>query len=169
MKRADVFVVSAPFGEGELFAIVRRDEMPIGPYLWSKSLEGFRTAMESLLQNAPILSEKDVRGRLAEMGLPGDDIDDQIDRARRVHAMNAQIASAQFVWETTTSLGYRNGHGQEVRRKTDRPGTLPFQKVYVLHCGSCGHEYGTNGSEIHDRRCPSCQRGMPGLRTVPVE
>ncbi len=35
--------------------------------------------------------------------------------------------------------------------------------VYVLQCGGCRHEYGANGSDIFQRRCPACQGGRPGL------
>jgi hypothetical protein len=38
-----------------------------------------------------------------------------------------------------------------------------MQYVYVLQCSICGYEYGANGSDIHLRRCPSCQGGQPGL------
>ena len=37
------------------------------------------------------------------------------------------------------------------------------QSVYVLQCGECRHEYGANGSDIFQRRCPACQGGRPGL------
>lgn len=167
MTRSDFFLISTPIGDGEHFAIFRREEMPIGPYLWSmsKSLEGVRAAFERLLQTARILSEEEVRAQLADMGLPSDDIDDQIERARRMHTLNAQALSGQFAWETTTAVGYRNNHGQEVIQKTELAGTLPHQRVYVLRCGECGHEYGANGSDIHSRRCPHCQDGPPGLTT----
>jgi hypothetical protein len=157
--RSDVFVVSAPLAEGELFAIVRREEMPIGPYLWFKSLEGFRDAMIGLLETAPMLSEEEVRAQLADMGLPSDDIEDQIERARRMHTLNAQALSGQFAWETTTAIGYRNTHGQEVTQKTDRAGTLPHQRVYVVRCGQCGHEYDADGCDVHSSRCSHCQAG----------
>ena len=168
--RSDVFVVSAPIAEGELFAILRSEEM-LGSYMWSmsKSPEGVRDAFERLLQTAQILSEEEVRAQLADMGLPSDDIEDQIERARRMHTLNAQALSGQFAWETTTVVGYRNAHGQEVRQKTERAGTLRYQRVYILHCGHCGHEYGADGGDIHSRRCPHCQDGPPGLPTQYVE
>jgi hypothetical protein len=156
--RSDVFVVSAPIAEGELFAIFRSEEM-LGSYMWlkSKSLEELRAAFDRLLQTAPILSEDEVRAQLADMGLPNDAIEDQLDRARRMHIFNAQASSGQLAWETTTAIGYRNNHGQEVRQKTERAGTLEFQKVYVLRCGHCGHEYEADGCEVHSHRCPHCQ------------
>lgn len=63
----------------------------------------------------------------------------------------------------STVEGYMNGKGQQVVRRTDRPGTDHLQVVYVLRCTECGHIYGANGSDIHLRRCPECQAGRPGL------
>jgi predicted Zn-ribbon and HTH transcriptional regulator len=37
------------------------------------------------------------------------------------------------------------------------------QFVYQLACSKCGHNYGANGSDIHSRRCPKCDGGLPGL------
>jgi hypothetical protein len=63
----------------------------------------------------------------------------------------------------TTEPGFVNPHGQEVLRCTGLPGTDHLQYIYVLHCQTCTHEYGANGSDIHRRRCPSHQGGRPGL------
>ncbi len=63
----------------------------------------------------------------------------------------------------TTTIGFVNPHGQENIRATDLPGTDHLQKIYVLRCQHCGHEYGANGSDIHLRRCPECQSGATGL------
>lgn len=63
----------------------------------------------------------------------------------------------------TTSPGYVNRNGQTVVRATDTPGNDHLQKVYVLRCGECGHEYGANGSDLWQRRCPKHDRGAPGL------
>jgi hypothetical protein len=63
----------------------------------------------------------------------------------------------------TTDPGYVNRNGQQVIRATGLAGTDYGQRVYVLGCGSCGREYGANGSDIFQRRCPWCQRGKPGL------
>jgi len=66
----------------------------------------------------------------------------------------------------TTSIGYVNRNGQVVIRNTGSPGTDHGQTVYQLGCSHCGHVYGANGSDIHLRKCPNCQDGMPGL---PIE
>jgi len=63
----------------------------------------------------------------------------------------------------TTAPGYHNRSGQTVLRSTGLAGTDHGQSVYVLQCGGCRHEYGANGSDIFQRRCPACQGGRPGL------
>ena len=63
----------------------------------------------------------------------------------------------------TTEPCYRNRNGQVVVRPTHLAGTDHNQYVYVLRCGACGHEYGANGSDIFQRKCPNCQSGAPGL------
>jgi hypothetical protein len=65
----------------------------------------------------------------------------------------------------TTAPGYINRNQQRVLRATDLSGTDHNQRVYVLHCELCGTEYGANGSDIFQRRCPTCQDGRPGLPT----
>jgi len=63
----------------------------------------------------------------------------------------------------TTEVGYVNRNGQKVVRSTGKAGTDHGQYIYVLRCGTCGHEYGANGSDIFLRRCPNHDRGAPGL------
>ena len=63
----------------------------------------------------------------------------------------------------TTVPGYRNRHGQVVVRPTGLAGSDHLQRVYVLKCEHCSTEYGANGSDIWERRCPNCQDGRPGL------
>lgn len=63
----------------------------------------------------------------------------------------------------TTTPGYRNRNAQIVISPTGRPGTDHNQQIYHLHCGSCGLNYGANGSDIHIRKCPRCGGGAPGL------
>jgi hypothetical protein len=64
---------------------------------------------------------------------------------------------------STTDVGYENGNRQTVLRQTSLSGNLPGQRVYVLKCRNCGHQYGANGCDIHLRRCPHCDVGQPGL------
>jgi hypothetical protein len=63
----------------------------------------------------------------------------------------------------TTITGFVNVHGQVTIRNTGAPGNDHLQYVYQLVCSRCGHDYGANGSDIHKRRCPSCQKGIDGL------
>ena len=65
--------------------------------------------------------------------------------------------------EETTRPGYTNRNNQTVLRGTRLPGNDHNQYVYVLRCGNCGHEYGSNGSDNWQRRCPACDGGAPGL------
>jgi hypothetical protein len=63
----------------------------------------------------------------------------------------------------TTTPGFVNPHGQEVIRNTGKTGTDHGQYIYELKCRACSHQYGANGSDIHERKCPTCQAGRPGL------
>lgn len=64
----------------------------------------------------------------------------------------------------TTEPGFVNRNGQVVVRATGLTGTDHGQSVYVLRCATCAREYGVNGSDIFQRRCPYHQGGAPGLR-----
>jgi hypothetical protein len=59
----------------------------------------------------------------------------------------------------TTTPGYVNRNQQTVIGLSDAAPTLHGQKVYVLACGSCGHQYGANGCDVFQRKCPECQGG----------
>lgn len=63
----------------------------------------------------------------------------------------------------TTEVGYTNKHNQRVLRKTNDAGSDHLQYIYVLKCLMCGNEYGANGSDIWQRRCPRHDTGAPGL------
>lgn len=56
-----------------------------------------------------------------------------------------------------------NRNEQQVVRKTDLPGSQRDQKIYVMRCLRCAHEYGCNGIEIFQRKCPLCQGGPAAL------
>jgi hypothetical protein len=71
--------------------------------------------------------------------------------------------SGQGKRKGTTEIGYINRNDQEVIRPTGNPGTDHGQYIYVLRCRACGHEYGANGTDIFQRRCPAHDRGAPGL------
>ena len=64
----------------------------------------------------------------------------------------------------TTQPGYVNRNNQQVVRRTAIPGNDRHQTVYELRCLDCEHSYGANGSDIFQRRCPSCDKGAAGLQ-----
>lgn len=67
----------------------------------------------------------------------------------------------------STRVGYVNPNGQQVLGPTGQVGTDHGQKIYVLKCQTCAHEYGANGSDIAIRRCPACDGGVAGFRRLP--
>ena len=42
-------------------------------------------------------------------------------------------------------------------------GTDYNQYAYKVCCIHCEHIYGANGSDMHERKCPECQGGEPGI------
>ncbi len=64
-----------------------------------------------------------------------------------------------------TEAGRENRKGQINFGRTDPPraGTDHGQFVYVMHCPKCDVNYGANGSDIWQRKCPYCQGGAQGL------
>ncbi len=66
--------------------------------------------------------------------------------------------------------GTVNSNRQKVLGRAARlGGGMEGQRVYALQCqvAGCGHVYGEEGIRVHQRRCPRCQEGKPGL-PVPV-
>lgn len=119
-------------------------------------------AMAEHLQAQPSLNETDLRLELAKRGLSEVEVDKRIAHARLVRQMAANIEPGSFVWERITRIGYCNADGQEVIGKTSRSGP-EGQRVFVMRCRVCGHEYGAYGCDADIRRCPQCQDGLPGL------
>ena len=110
------------------------------------------------MQSLELMTE-DADARTArEMGLAREAVTGHIVKARNVRQMNKGGS-----WELVTALGYRNEEGQVVLARTARTGGEPEQRVFIMRCSVCGHEYGTYGSEIPHRCCPNCQDGPPGL------
>ncbi|RXH58748.1 hypothetical protein GRAN_2058 [Granulicella sibirica] len=63
----------------------------------------------------------------------------------------------------STTPGFKNKHGQVVMASTGFPSeSFAGQTVYRMHCSHCGHDYGSNGCDIHLRRCPRHQDGAKG-------
>ena len=66
----------------------------------------------------------------------------------------------------TTQVGYINRNNQRVTANTGKPGNDHNQVIYALVCGDCGAEYGSNGSDIFQRRCPVHDKGAAGLPLI---
>ena len=155
----EYIVLSAPLPTGERFAIVRRDAL-FGLFV-GLSLEDLKdlAAVADRFKALEWISERDVRTQLSVVGWPPSVIDESITTARR----RAEVAtSAPTEIERITRIGYRNRDGQEIIRKTDLP-AIAGQRVFVMRCEVCGHEYGAYGCDADIRRCPNCQDGPPGL------
>jgi len=155
------FVICVPMPEGERFAIISPETM-IARTFPPKPGEGWPEAMRRFFESSQLFTETHVRARLAEMGLDEAAVAMQIQRARTLTRFN-ELTS----WEHVTTIGFRNRDGQEVIRKTEREGSAPGQRVFILHCTVSQHEYGTDGCDIYDRLCPKCQDGPPGLPATP--
>ena len=63
----------------------------------------------------------------------------------------------------TTRIGFTNDNRQICLGQREEPGTDHGQKAYAVFCLACGNLYGANGSDIHERKCPKCQGGQPGI------
>jgi hypothetical protein len=151
------FVVCVPSADGERFVIIS-PEMLVAKTFPPKPGERWPDAMRRFFDGEPLLTEPDLRARLMAMGLDDDAASHQIERARKLMEFNAQSS-----WDHITTIGFRNREGQQVIRKTDREGSSPEQRVFILCCTVCGHEYGAEGCDIYDRLCPKCQDGPAGL------
>lgn len=111
------------------------------------------------LLHQPRLTEGGVREALLRRGLSAREIDEHLTTARRTFAV---MTSQPTLWRHTTRIGSRNPDGQEIVKKTDKGGP-EGQRIYVLRCTVCGHEYGAYGIDADIRRCPACQDGPAGL------
>jgi hypothetical protein len=151
------FVICVPLPEGERFAIIHPETL-IARTFPPLPKEQWPDAMRRYFANNQLFTEDVVRTRLSEMGLDETAVSMQIERARKIKQFN-ELTS----WEHVTTIGFRNREGQQVIRKTEREGSAPGQRVFILHCTVCDHEYGTDGCDIYDRLCPKCQDGPPGL------
>jgi hypothetical protein len=153
------FVQCVTLPEGERFVILYPETM-IARTFPPKPGERWADAMRRFLAHEPLLTEKDLRTRLRQLGFDDAAVNAHIERARKQTALNTE-----FSWDHVTTIGYRNREGQRVIRKTDRTGSAAGQRVFILHCTVCDHEYGADGCDIYYRLCPRCQDGPPGLPT----
>jgi hypothetical protein len=156
---AEFVVLSFERPEGERFAIFRTDQ-------WLRSsvsshgaaIRDRAFAMEQFVSSLELMTEEALRTRLHEIGLADSAVTGHIVKARSIRRMNEGGS-----WELVTALGYRNDEGQIVLARTTRTGESE-QRVFVMQCTVCGHQYGTYGSEIPHRLCPNCQGGPAGRR-----
>jgi hypothetical protein len=65
----------------------------------------------------------------------------------------------------TTQIGYINRNKQKVLGTRNIADNDHFQYSYKIECQNygCGHEYGSNGTDIFQRKCPKCQKGQEGI------
>lgn len=63
----------------------------------------------------------------------------------------------------SVQIGAVNRNGQRCCGDRGVPGTDYLQLAYKMECTVCGHVYGANGSDAHERLCPQCQGGAPGI------
>lgn len=65
----------------------------------------------------------------------------------------------------TTQIGYVNRNNQRCCGHRGISGTDFGQLAYRMQClvPSCGYVYGANGTDVFQRKCPSCQGGKVGI------
>jgi hypothetical protein len=157
----ELTVVPVKTADGERFRLVRLYEYLKRDHPWA--VRSTMWDMHEHITSLPLVTEAEARAALAASGLSADAVEAQFARGRRMIAALREARPGDFVIESPTAVGHRNRHGQVVIRKTDTPGTLPLERVYVLQCEYCEYEYGTNGCDVHSRKCPQCQHGREGL------
>ena len=64
----------------------------------------------------------------------------------------------------SVEIGYLNPHSQQCCGHCGVPGTDHGQYAYKTECTICGYVYGTNGSDMYEKRCPECQKGAAGIK-----
>jgi len=65
----------------------------------------------------------------------------------------------------TVQIGYINPNNQMCLGTKDTPGTDHLQVSYRMICleENCEIIYGANGTDVHEKKCPKCQNGAPGI------
>jgi hypothetical protein len=165
VKPPELVVIPVPSDGNEQFVVIDTRSMLPSFRLWSSessSREDWLAACQRHLDAMPRLSEQDVRAILAEKGMSQDAIDTGLERARRFTTLAASAPPGP-PFEHITRVGYRNRDGQQVLCKTDRRGP-DNQRVFLMRCTVCGHEYGAYGCDADIRRCPACQDGPRGIQ-----
>jgi hypothetical protein len=75
-----------------------------------------------------------------------------------------RIASFESGEGLTVKIGYTNRNEQRCCGTLGVPGTDGNAYAYKLECTLCGFVYGANSGDVHERKCPNCQDGKPGIR-----
>lgn len=63
----------------------------------------------------------------------------------------------------STTIGFVNRNNQKNTGTRGTKGTDHEQVAYRMLCQVCGTEYGCNGTDVFQRKCPNCQGGNPGI------
>jgi hypothetical protein len=135
----------------------QHDAFSIAAWLWRADRDGDLAALLNPDLAPPERLRAKVEGWI--LGVRGDGPDEGPRSPGRV-AVGPQSKTSS---KRTTQPGYVNRNGQVVVRPTAIAGNDHNQRVYVMACRNCAHEYGANGSDIWQRRCPACQGGAAAL------
>jgi hypothetical protein len=65
--------------------------------------------------------------------------------------------------DSATVPGAVNRNGQRVVRYLRDDASNRLAKVYEVTCTLCAFNYAAYGSDLWQRKCPSCQNGSEGL------
>ena len=163
----DFVVLPVPSAADERFIVVETattGAMLYRPFAEPGSTSDRLASMMRVFESLPQLREDEVRAQLSARGVSEDEIAAWLYRARTFAERAAGATLTNMELETITRIGYRNRDGQEIVRKTEQAGP-DNQRVFVMRCGVCGHEYGSYGIDADIRRCPACQDGPPGVST----
>ena len=81
---------------------------------------------------------------------------------------NMNETEIQIQWQDgsgeSTEIGYLNPNCQQCCGHCEVKGTDHGQYAYKTECTICGYVYGTNGTDMYERRCPECQGGATGIQ-----
>jgi hypothetical protein len=166
VARRPFIVHCVPFPEGERYVIIATDTL-IGQTFPPRPGEPWWDAMRRFFNEQELLTEHDLRAKLAAIGIAEDEATERIQQARKRSSLNAQ-----FSWDHATSIGFRNREGQVVVRKTGRDGQTPGQRVFIIRCTVCGHEYGCDGwtsTTACARSARTARRGCQRPRSVRLQ
>ncbi len=141
----------------------QHDAFSIAAWLSRADRDGILTAFLKPDLTPPEHAVAQVEGWILGVPGAGGDIDRKTRKTARKSSTPLRKQGRGRPMKRTTDPGYVNKNGQRVIRKTNERGNDHNQWVYVMHCSKCANEYGANGSDIWQRRCPACGGGAPSL------